>query len=134
MIPPEAWATPSVSRPLAFIRGDRCFGIRQAGEPSGLHMPCVVGHGCGFFHLRPGIALRLLLGQLTRMHHHEAQCLLGDAPIAVFDLHLSAHTLAMPAPWRLGLRPPGFLEQEGEGGLLPPPGFECRTDGTGARD
>jgi hypothetical protein len=76
----------------------------------------------------------LLLGQLTRMHHHKAQCLLGDAPIAVCDLHLSAHTVAVPAPWRLGLRPPGFLEQQGEGGVLPPPSFEGLTDSTGARD
>jgi hypothetical protein len=134
MIPPQAGAAPAVSRSLALIRGDRCFGIRQAGEPPRLHLPCVVGPGCGFLHLRRGIGLCLLLGQLTRMHDHEAQFLLGNAPIAVFDLHLSAHTLTMPAPWRLGLRPPGFLEQEGEGGLLPPPGLECLTDGTGARD
>ena len=40
----------------------------------------------------------------------------------------------MPAPGGLVLRPPGLLEQAGEGGLLPPPGFECLTDSPGARD
>jgi hypothetical protein len=123
-----------VSRPLALIRGERCFGIRPAGEPPRLHLPRVGGYGGGVFRLRRGRGLRVLRGPLTRMHHHEAQLLLGDAPIAVCDRHLSAHPWAMPAPWRLGLRPPGLLEHEGEGGLLPPPGFECLPDGTGARD
>jgi hypothetical protein len=67
------------------------------------------------------------------MPHHEAPVLLGDTPIAVCDLPLAQHTWAMPAPWGLGLRPPGGLEQAGAGGLLPPPGFEGRTEGTGAR-
>jgi hypothetical protein len=71
---------------------------------------------------------------LTRMHHHKAQLLLGDAPIAVFDLHLAAHTAAMPAPGRLVLRPPGFLPQQGQGGLRAPPGFEFLPDSTRARD
>jgi hypothetical protein len=99
-----------------------------------LDLPHVGGHGLGFFLWRGGIALRLLLRQLTRMHHHKAQLLLGDAPIAVFDLHLAAHTVAMPAPGRLVLRPPGFLPQQGQGGLRAPPGFEFLPDSTRARD
>ena len=68
------------------------------------------------------------------MHHHEAQCLLCDAPIAVFDRYLPEHTVAMPAPGRLVLGPSGFLHQQGQGGLLPPPGFEFLPDSTRARD
>ena len=68
------------------------------------------------------------------MHDDKTQCLLGDAPITVFDLHLTEYALAMPAPGDLVAGPPGLLEQEGEGRLLLPPGFECLADGTGARD
>lgn len=75
-----------------------------------------------------------LLGQLTRMHDDKTQCLLCDAPITVFDLHLTEYTLAMPAPRDLVASPPGLLEQEWEGRLLLPPAFECLADGTGARD
>jgi hypothetical protein len=103
---------------LARILGDSRFGIRQAGKPPGVPMPHVVCQGCGFFLLGSGIGLGLLLRQLTRMHHHKAQFLLGDAPIAVFDLHLSAHPLAMPAAWFFGLRPAGFLHQERLSGVL----------------
>jgi len=134
MLPPQAGAAPAVARPLARIRGARCCGSRPAGKPPRWPMPCVVGHGCGRFPWCRGLGLRGLLGQVTRRHPHEAPCLRGDAPIAVCDLHLSEPTVAMPAPWRLGLRPPGCLEQEGEGRWLPPPGFAGLTDGTGARD
>ena len=96
-------------------------------------LPHVVCPGLGFLHWRRCRGLGLLLRQLTRMHHHEAQLLLCDAPIAVLDLHRSEHTVAMPAPGRLVLGPPGFLHHQGQGGVLASPGFECLTDGTGAR-
>jgi len=56
----------------------------------------VGGHGCGFLGLGNGIRLGLLLRQLTRMHDDKAQGFLRDAAIAVFDLHLAEHALAMP--------------------------------------
>src|SRR5262249_31701100 len=65
MIPPQAWAAPTVALPLPLILGDRRFGIGEAGEPAGLPMPHVVGNGCRFFLLGSGIGLGLLLGQLT---------------------------------------------------------------------
>src|SRR5262245_59513353 len=68
------------------------------------------------------------------MHDDKTQCLLCDAPITVFDLHLTAYTLAMPAPGDLVASPPRLLEQEWEGRLVLPPAFECLADGTGARD
>jgi hypothetical protein len=97
-------------------------------------MPYVVCHSLGFFPLRRCIGLSLLLRQLTRMHHHKAQLLLSDASIAIFDLYLAEHTLAMPAPGRLVLRPSGFLHQQGQGGLRAPPSFEVLPDSTRARD
>jgi hypothetical protein len=33
--------------------------------------------------------------------------------------------VAMPAPGRLVLGPPGLLHQQRQGGLLAPPSFEC---------
>jgi hypothetical protein len=123
-----------MSRPLALIRGDSRFGIGPAGEPAGLYLPHVGGHRLGFFLLRGCIGLGVLLRQLTRMHHHKAPLLLRDAAIAVFDFHLAAHTAAMPAPGRLVLRPPGFLPQQGPGGLRAPPGFAFLPDSTRARD
>jgi hypothetical protein len=134
MIPPQAGPAPAVSLPLARILGDSRSGVGKADEPSRLHMPHVVCHGCGCFLLGRGLGLGVLLGQLTRMHDDKAQGLLGDAPIAVFNLHLAEHALAMPAPGRLILSPPRFLHQQGQSGLLPPPGFECLTDGTGPWD
>src|SRR5262249_11456816 len=134
VIPPGTWATPSVSRPLARILGNSRFGIGPTGEPAGGDRPHVGGHGLGFLPLRGCRGLRLRLDQLNRMPHHNAQCRLSDAPIAVFDLHRAAHTVAMPAPGRLVLRPPGFRHQQGQGGLRAPPGFECVPDSTRAWD
>jgi hypothetical protein len=123
-----------VALSLALILGDRRFGVGEAGKPPGLRLPHVVCQGSGFFLLGCGIGLGLLLGQLTRMHDDKAQDLLRDAPIAVFDLHLATHALAMPAPGRFMLGPPRFLYEQGQGGLLLPPGFECLTNGTGPWD
>jgi hypothetical protein len=97
-------------------------------------MPYVVCHGLGFLHWSRCIGLALLLRQLARMHHHKAQLLLGDASITVFDLYLAAHTLAMPAPGCLVLRPPRFLHQQEQGGLHVPLRFEFLPDSTRARD
>src|SRR5215470_15391730 len=134
VIPPGTGPAPSAPRPLALILGASRFGIGQAGKPLGVHMPHVVCQGCGFFLLGSGIGLGLLLRQLTRMHHHKAQFLLCDAPIAVFDLHLSAYTVAMPAAWFFGLRPARFLHQERQDRLLLSPDFQVLPHGTGARD
>jgi len=67
------------------------------------------------------------------MYHHTAQLLLCDAPIAVFDLHLSAHTLAMPAAGCFGLRPARCLHQKRQARLLLAPDCQLLPHGTGAR-
>ncbi len=43
------------------------------------------------------------------MDHNKAHLLLGDPPITVFDLYLTAYALATPAPGGLVPGPPGFL-------------------------
>ena len=113
MIPPRAGVAPAVALPLALIRGDSRFGIRPAGEPLGVHMPCVVGHGFGFFHLRGGIGLRLLLGQLTRMHDHKPECFRGHPSVAVLHLDTAPYALPMPAAGCLVFSPAWLLDQEG---------------------
>jgi hypothetical protein len=75
-----------------------------------LHVLDVRCDGFGFLLLGGTIGLCLLLRQLTRMHDDKAQGLLGNAPIAVFDLHRAPHALAMPAPGRLVLGPPRLLQ------------------------
>jgi hypothetical protein len=124
---------PAVPRPWARLRGDRRFGSRPAGPPPGVHMPPVVCQGGGFLLLGSGIGGGLLLRQWTRMPHHKAPVLLGAAPIAVFDLHLSAHTLAMPAAWFCGLRPAGFLPPARQDRRLRAPYCQGLPHGTGAR-
>jgi hypothetical protein len=90
--------------------------------------------GFGFFGLRCAICLGLLLRELTRMHHHKAQGLVHSVSVTVLDLDPPAHAVPMPAAGCFVLRPTRFLHEEGQGGLLVPPGFEVLTDGTGARD
>ena len=68
------------------------------------------------------------------MHDEKAQCLLGAAPLAVFDLHLAAYALAMPASGRFSLGPPWFLHQQRQGALLLAPGFKVLPYGTRTRD
>ena len=114
--------------------GHSRFGIGQTGEPTGLDRPPVGGHGLGCWHGRGGRGLRLRLAQVTRMPHHNAPGRRSDAPIAVCDLHRAAHTLAMPAPGRLGLRPPGCRHHPGQGGWRAPPGFEGLPASTRAWD
>ena len=116
---------------VPFILCSSRFRIRQARKPLRVD-PCDVGgQRCGFLLLRPGIGLRLLLGQLIRMHHDEPEFLHSALPITILHLHLPADAVAMPAPGRLSLRPPGLLYEEGQGGLRAPPGFEFLPDCTG---
>jgi hypothetical protein len=134
VIPPGTGPAPAVPRPLALLRGERRCGIRQAGTPPGVPLPPVVCQGGGGLLLGSGRGVGVLLRQLTRLHHHNAPCLLGDAPSAVCDLHLAAHTVAMPAAWFFGLRPTGLLHQERPDRRLLSPYFPCLPHGTGARD
>lgn len=97
-------------------------------------MPHGVGHGFGRFHWSRGIGLSWLRRQWTRRHDDNAQGLLCDAPMTVFDLHLTAYAVAMPAPGRRVPGPPRLLQPAGEGRWLPPPGCAGLADGTGARD
>jgi hypothetical protein len=121
-----------MSLPLARIRGDSRFGIRQAGEPLGGHMPYVVGHRFSLFDLSRCVGLRLLLGQLTRMHHDKAPLCLRCSPCTGLDLPLPHDAWPMPAPGRLRLGPPRLLRQQGQGRLLLPPRFEFLAHGTRA--
>ena len=99
-----------------------------------LHPLHVVCHGLGFLLLGDGIRLGLLLGQLIRMHHDKTQFLLCDPSLAVLHLDPADDALPMPTSGCFVPGPPRFLHQEGQGGLLAPPGFEFLPYGTGARD
>jgi hypothetical protein len=68
--------------------------------------------------VRSGIGQGLLLRQLARRHDHKAERFERYSSVAVFDLHLPHDTLPMPAVRRFRLRPPRFLHQQGQGGLL----------------
>lgn len=68
------------------------------------------------------------------MPHDKAAGLVRYPPCTVLHLHLSAHTLPMPAAWFCVLRPARLLHEEGPDGWLAPPGFEGLTDDTGTRD
>jgi hypothetical protein len=92
----------------------------------------VVCHGHGLLGLRRGRRLRLLVRELTRMHHDKPERLHADPSITVLNFDLSDHALPMPAAGRFRRRPPRFLHEEGQGGLLLPPGFEVLTHGTRA--
>src|SRR4029434_8141933 len=133
MIPPWAWRAPSPSRPPHLILRDGGCGIRLTGKPPGVHLLDVRRDGFGFLRLRGGIGLRLLLGQLARMHHDKAPFLLGEQSRAILHLDPTEHTVAMPAARRLVLRPSRLLHEEREPGVLLPPGFEFLLDSTGPR-
>ena len=134
MRPPGAWAATSSSLAPALIRRDSSFGIRLTRQPPGLPLLDVRHDGFGFLGLRGGIGLGLLLRQLARMHHYEAERCARDPSVAVLDLHLPDHTVAMPPAGCLGLGPPRFLHHEGQHRLLLAPGFESLPDSARARD
>jgi hypothetical protein len=134
MIPPGLGPAAAPPRSSVLVLRDRRFGIHLTGKPPRLHMREVCNDRFGFFCLRSAICLGLLLRQLARMHDHKAKGLVPYAPVTVCYLHLAEHALPMPAAWGFVLRPTRFLHEEGQGGLLVPPGFEVLTDGTGARD
>ena len=71
------------------------------------------------------------LDELGPLVVRRALDLLGASAV---HLYLAEHTVPLPAAGCLVLRPPGLLYQEGQGGLLTPPGVEFLTDGTRARD
>jgi hypothetical protein len=93
----------------------------------------VICHGHGFLGLRCCRRLRLLVRELTRMHHDKAERLHADPAIAVLDFDLADDALPMPAARGFVFRPARFLHEEGQGGGLAPPGFEFLPDGAGAR-
>jgi hypothetical protein len=134
MIPPGLGPAAAPPRSPVLVLRDRRCGIRLTGKPPRLHMRDVRNECFGFFGLRRAIGLGLLLRQLARMHDHKAQGLVPDASVTVLDLDLAEHALPMPAAWGFVLRPTRFLYEEGQGGLLAPPGFELLPDGTGAQD
>jgi hypothetical protein len=134
MIPPGLGPAASSALPPVLILCDGRRGIRLTGKPAGLHMLDVRNDCGGFLRLRSGIRLGLLLRELARMHHDKAEGLVSYPPFTVLHLHLSEHTLPMPAAWFFVLRPARFLHEEGQGGLLAPPGFECLAHGTRAGD
>jgi hypothetical protein len=103
---------------------DSGFGIRLTGKPLRLHPLHVVCESRSFFLLGKAIPLALLLGELTRMHHDKAERLHTNSSIAVLDLDMADDALPMPASGCFSLRPPRFLYDQGQGGLLLPPRFE----------
>src|SRR5262249_32209915 len=78
------------------------------------------------------IGLRLLLRQLTRMHHHKTERLRGYPSIAVLDLDLADDALPMPPATPVVLGPPGFFHHERQGGLLLAPRFQLLAHRTAA--
>jgi hypothetical protein len=68
------------------------------------------------------------------MHHDTAEGLVRYPPCPVLRLHLSEHTLPRPAAWCVVLHPARLLHEEGQDGLLAPPGVECLAHGTRAGD
>jgi hypothetical protein len=130
MIPPGTWAAASSSLASALLlRESRC-SIPCTRKPPSLHWRDVCHDGFGFPGWRGGIGLRLLLRQLTRMPHHKTERRRGDPSSAVLDLPLADDTLPMPVSGCFCLRPPWFLHQQGPGGWLLPPRFECLAHGT----
>ena len=109
MIPPWARRAPSPSRAPALILRDGGFGIRLTGKPAGLHLAHMLSHRVGFLRLTSGIALRLLLSELTRMHDHKAERFERYSAVTVLNLHLPVHALPLPTAWRLVLRPSRLL-------------------------
>src|SRR5919109_5039966 len=134
MIPPRLGPAASAALPPGLILRDGRFGIRLTGKPAGLHMLEVL-HDCGgFLRLRSGLRLGLLRREWARMPHDKAEGLVRYPLFAILHLHLSEHTLPMPAAWGFVLRPARLLHEEGQDGWLAPPGCEGLTDDTGARD
>jgi hypothetical protein len=134
MIPPGLG--PAASAALAsmlILRDGRC-GIRRTGKPAGLPRLDVLHDCCGFLRVRSGIRLCLLRRALARMHHDKAEGLVSSPPVTVLHLPLSQHTLPMPAACFFVLRPARLLYEEGQGGVLAPPGFACLAHGTRAGD
>ena len=124
---------PLASRSSSCIRGDGGGRVRQARKPLGRPTLDVVGHHLSFLAWAAGICLRWLVCQWTRMHAHKPECLRGDPSVAVLDLALAHHTLAMPVAGGFILGPPGLLYQEGQSGLLAPPAFKLLPHGTRTR-
>src|SRR5215211_9138648 len=117
MVAPWAWAASPSTLPPAFILRDGGFGISQTRKLPGLHSLDIIREGLCFLNLGRCIGLRLLLGQLTRMHDHKTQGCLGHLALTVFDLHLSDDALPTPTSTRFILGTPGFFHQEGQGRL-----------------
>jgi hypothetical protein len=115
------------------ILRDGRYGIRFTGKPAGLHVRAVLNDSLSFLRLRSAICLGLLLCQLTRMHHDKPQFSLRHLALAILDLHQAVHALAMPVTRRFGLGPPRLLDEQGQRGVLLPPGLEFLPDGTRAR-
>jgi hypothetical protein len=99
--------------------------VGEAGKLLGLDTLDVVVHSLGFLRLGRRIGPSLLLLQLTRIPHNKAQFLPRDPSLAVLLIYWAEHALPMPKARPLVLRPPRLLHEEGQGRLLPFPGFEC---------
>jgi hypothetical protein len=85
-----------------------------------------------FLALGRRIGLRLLLGQLTRMHDHKTQGCLRHLALTVFDLYLPDDALPTPTSTRFILGTPGVFHHEGQGRLLLSPRFQFVAHRTGA--
>jgi hypothetical protein len=133
MIPPGLGPVTSPALPPMRIRRDGRFGIRLTGKPAGLSMLDVLHDGCGFFRLRSALRRCWLLRKWARRPHDKAEGLVSYPPFTVLHLPLSEHPLPLPAAGCCVLRPARWLHEEGHGGLLLAPRFECLAHGTGTR-
>ena len=114
MIAPGEWAVASLALPSPLILCDSCFRVRQARKPPRVHARDVVGQHFSCLRWRTGIGLRLLMGQLTQMHDDKAQGLLGNTPIAVFDLPLAEHAWPCQRRGASAWVRPGFSTNRGK--------------------
>jgi hypothetical protein len=134
VIPPGLGPAASSSRSAVRIcRASRC-SLRLTGQPAGLPLAHMISHRVGCRRVPSGLARRVRLSSVPRRHDDQAPGCLGPTSIAVFDLRLSEHAWAMPAPGALRLGPPGLLSQPGQRGRRLAPGCQCRPAGPGARD
>jgi hypothetical protein len=109
MRPPGVWAAAPSSRPSRLLRSERGFGIRLTGKPLRLHPLPVAGASHRCLLLGHARRLALLLGELTRMHHHQPARLPDDPSVTGRDLALAPDAGSMPAARHVGLRPSGLL-------------------------
>ena len=114
--PPRAWAAAPLARPPARLLGAGRCRRRRTSTPPDWHGLAGRRAGCRGRRLGGGRGLGGRLRPGARMPHHHTARGARFASGAVLALPRSAHPLALPAPGRLGLPPPGWRHPQGPGG------------------